>query len=300
MKITNLTCAMFGDSPVVRIATDEGISGYGQVEWSKSYLKPWVLEFREPLVGEDPTDVERVMRKIRRRGGFKPYGSAVSAIEMALWDVAGKAAGVPVYKLLGGKVRDKVRVYNGSVRDRLTDFTPEGFAKHTKALALTPERFGIVKQVMGFHSTMIEDNPDYYYGTLNNSPYPHRNRGLLTEKGLNHMIACVAAMKEAVGDSVGIALDCGPGWTVPDAIRFAKAVEPFNLMWLEDMITGDCDGRPLSRRGSRDLHADPHWRADLPAAELPRADRDARRLGDRAGPLRCWWHRRAQVDRRVR
>lgn len=239
MKITNLTCAMFGDSPVVRIATDEGISGYGQVEWSKSYLKPWVLEFREPLVGEDPTDVERVMRKIRRRGGFKPYGSAVSAIEMALWDVAGKAAGVPVYKLLGGKVRDKVRVYNGSVRDRLTDFTPAGFAKHTKALALTPERFGIVKQVMGFHSTMIEDNPDYYYGTLNNSPYPHRNRGLLTEKGLNHMIACVAAMKEAVGDSVGIALDCGPGWTVPDAIRFAKAVEPFNLMWLEDMITGD-------------------------------------------------------------
>ena len=53
------------------------------------------------------------MLKIRQRGSFKPYGAAVSAIEHALWDIAGKAAGVPVYKLLGGKVRDKVRVYNG-------------------------------------------------------------------------------------------------------------------------------------------------------------------------------------------
>ena len=72
-----------------------------------------MLFFRDALIGEDPTNVERVMLKIRQRGSFKPWGSAVSAIEMALWDLAGKAAGVPVYKLLGGKVRDRVRVYNG-------------------------------------------------------------------------------------------------------------------------------------------------------------------------------------------
>jgi L-alanine-DL-glutamate epimerase-like enolase superfamily enzyme len=59
---------------------------------------------REALIGQDPTNVERVMLRIRQRGAFKPWGSAVSAIEMALWDVAGKAAGVPVYKLLDGKV----------------------------------------------------------------------------------------------------------------------------------------------------------------------------------------------------
>ena len=61
----------------------------------------------------------------------------------------------------------------------------------------------------------------------------------MTERGLNHVIDCVQAMKEVLGDEVGLALDCGPGWMVPDAIRFARALEPLNVMWLEDMITGD-------------------------------------------------------------
>ena len=116
MQITDLKCAILGGSPVVRITTDAGIEGYGQAEHYKSYLKPHVLFYRDYIVGQDPTDVERVMLRIRRLGSFKPWGSAVSAIEMALWDIAGKAAGLPVYKLLGGKVRDKVRVYNGALR----------------------------------------------------------------------------------------------------------------------------------------------------------------------------------------
>src|SRR5262245_26118570 len=125
MKITDLKCAVIGRSPIVRICTDEGISGFGQVEQYKPYLKPFIMHFREGVVGEDPTDVERVMLKIRQRGSFKPYGSTVSAIEMALWDVAGKAANLPVYKLLGGKVRDAVRVYNGAYRERMSDQEPE-------------------------------------------------------------------------------------------------------------------------------------------------------------------------------
>jgi L-alanine-DL-glutamate epimerase-like enolase superfamily enzyme len=88
MKIVDLRCAVIGRHPIVRIVTDENIYGLGEVEYTKSYLKPWVLHFRDALVGEDPTDVERVMMKIRQRGGFKPYGAAVSAIEHALWDIA--------------------------------------------------------------------------------------------------------------------------------------------------------------------------------------------------------------------
>ncbi|MEZ5862438.1 MAG: hypothetical protein R3D28_26285, partial [Geminicoccaceae bacterium] len=101
MRITDLRCAVIGSNPVVRIVTDEGLSGYGEAEQYKPYLKPFVLHYREALIGEDPTDVERCMLRIRKRGSFKPWGSAVSTIEMALWDLAGKAAGLPVYKLLG-------------------------------------------------------------------------------------------------------------------------------------------------------------------------------------------------------
>ena len=111
IKITDLRCAIIGRNPTVRIVTDQGISGYGQAESAKPYLKPMVLFYKDYLIGEDPTDVGRIMMKIRRMGAFKPWGSAVSAIEIALWDIAGQAAGVPVYKLLGGKVRDRVRAY---------------------------------------------------------------------------------------------------------------------------------------------------------------------------------------------
>ena len=96
MKITDLKCTVLGQNPVVRITTDEGISGLGEVEASKSYLKPHVLFYKDMILGQDPTNVERVMLSIRRLGSFKPWGSAVSAIEMALWDIAGKAAGLPV------------------------------------------------------------------------------------------------------------------------------------------------------------------------------------------------------------
>ena len=238
MKITDLKCTVLGRNPVVRITTDEGISGLGEVEASKSYLKPHILFYKDFIIGEDPTDVERVMLKIRRLGSFKPWGSAVSAIEMALWDIAGKAAGVPVYKLLGGKVRDRVRVYNGAVRFPMTGYLPEDYAENTAKMKASPENFSIIKQGIGFHSQMLNRVPGLTYGDLRGGGL-RPNRAPLTERGLKHIIACVEAMKEVLGDEVGLALDCGPGWMVPDAIRLAKALEPLNVMWLEDMITGD-------------------------------------------------------------
>src|SRR6476661_4725088 len=143
MKITDLKCALIGTNPVVRMVTDEGIVGYGAVEAYKPYLKPYILNFRSALIGEDPTNVERVMLKIRQRGAFKPYGSAVSAIEMALWDLAGKAAGLPVYKLLGGKVRDKVRIYNGAVRFPMFRYEPADYAENMAKMKAANEGFTI-------------------------------------------------------------------------------------------------------------------------------------------------------------
>ena len=238
MKITDMKCSVLGQNPVVRITTDEGISGLGEVESPKSYLKPHILFYKEFILGQDPTDVERVMLKIRRLGSFKPWGSAVSAIEMALWDIAGKAAGMPVYKLLGGKVRDKVRVYNGAVRFPMATSSPEDYADNMAKMKAAKEGFTIIKQGIAFHSPMVSQVPNFFYGEVETGGH-HINRGLLTERGLKHLISCVGAMKEVLGDEVGLALDCGPGLMVPDAIRLAKALEPLNLMWLEDMITGD-------------------------------------------------------------
>lgn len=238
MRITDLKCTVIGQNPVIRITTDAGIVGWGEAEAPKHYLKPHILFYKQFLIGEDPTNVERVMLKIRRLGSFKPWGAAVSAIEMALWDIAGKAAGLPVYKLLGGKVRDKVRVYNGAVRFPMAGYTPDDYAANMAQMKAAPEKFSIIKQGIGFHSPMPTRVPDFTYGEVAAGGF-HANRGLLTERGLKHVIACVEAMKGVLGDEIGLALDCGPGWTVPDAIRLAKALEPLNVMWLEDMITGD-------------------------------------------------------------
>ena len=238
MKITDLKCAVIGQNPVVRITTNEGVDGYGEIESTKSYLKPHVLFYRDRILGEDPTNVEGVMLKIRRLGSFKPWGSAVSAIEMALWDIAGKAAGLPVYKLLGGKIRDKVRVYNGGVRFELKGFSPQDYAEDMAKMKEVKEGFTIIKQGIGYHGQMIGHVPNFAYSEVRGGDF-HSSRGPLTEHGLKHVIACVEAMKKVLGDEIGLALDCGPGWTIPDAIRLAKALEPLNIMWLEDLLTGD-------------------------------------------------------------
>jgi L-alanine-DL-glutamate epimerase-like enolase superfamily enzyme len=239
IKITDLRCAIIGRNPVVRITTDQGISGYGQAESAKPYLKPMVLFYKNYIVGEDPTDVQRVMLKIRRMGAFKPWGSAVSAIEIALWDIAGQAAGLPVYKLLGGKIRDRVRAYNGGVRFPMTGQTPQDYAENMAKMKEAKEGFTLIKQAVGFHNpAMMRAIPNGWYDEARTGP-PHSDRGLMTERGLEHVVACVEAMKKVLGDEVGLALDCGPGWTVKDAITFARALEPLHIAWLEDLITGD-------------------------------------------------------------
>jgi L-alanine-DL-glutamate epimerase-like enolase superfamily enzyme len=239
LKITDLRCAIIGRSPVVRIVTDQGVSGYGQAESSKNYLKPMVLFYKDYLLGEDPTDVERVMLKIRRLGAFKPWGSAASAIEFALWDIAGQAAGVPVYKLLGGKIRDRVRIYNGGFRPAMKAHMPADYAEAVQKMKEAKEGFTLIKMAVGFHNMgMMSAIPDMWYDERR-SGAPHGNRGVMTERGLKHVVSCVEAMKKVLGDQVGLALDAGPGWMPKDALTFARMCEPMHLVWIEDILTGD-------------------------------------------------------------
>ena len=97
--------------------------------------------YKDMVLGCDPTDVQRVVLQVRRMGAFKPWGAAVSMIEVACLDIAGKALGCPIYKLLGGKVRDRVRVYNGNLRFPIESYTPEGFAADVRKMKESPEGF---------------------------------------------------------------------------------------------------------------------------------------------------------------
>ena len=245
IKITDLKCAIIGRNPTVRIVTDQGVSGYGQAESAKPYLKPMVLFYKQYLLGEDPTDVARIMLKIRRMGATKPWGAAVSAIEIALWDIAGQVAGLPVYKLLGGKIHDRVRPYGNTENNgpRMTPRTPQDYAEMVAGVKEAKEGYTLIKMPIGFHNAaMLNAIPDAWYGVHWKPPLANpylENMGMLTQPALDHVIACVEAAKKVLGKDVGLACDCGPGWTAKDAIKLARAVEPYDLAWLEDLITGD-------------------------------------------------------------
>ena len=214
MKITDLKAISLGRASIIRIETDEGIYGYGEAHCPKQQ----VILLKRFILGEDPTNVERVLRKIRHRGAFKPFGSPVSGVEIALWDIAGKAAGLPVYKLIGGKVRDRVRVYcdcGAGVRldpeDPKSAYSPEAYAEKARRRMKMPQGFTILKFDIGFHGGQLLSVPGGAYEA--EASYP--TRGHVTERGLKAEIACVEAIKNVLGDKIGLAVDCGPGQTLP-------------------------------------------------------------------------------------
>ena len=241
LKITDLKAITLGRVSIIRIDTDEGIYGYGEAHCPKQQVIP----LKRFILGEDPTNVEKVMKKIRFRGAFKPFGSQISAIEIALWDIAGKAAGLPVCKLLGGKVRDKVRVYCDCGAGVLWDpddptsaYSPEAYAEKARRRMKMPQGFTILKFDIGFHGSHGGQLLSVHGGSYEAEDlYP--TKGHVTERGLKAEIACVEAIKDVLGDKIGLAVDCGPGQSLPSAIKLAKALEPFNLLWAEDLLTGD-------------------------------------------------------------
>jgi len=243
MKIIDLKCATIGENLVVRVVTDKGIDGYGQTEINCKFLKPLVPYYKNMILGSDPTDVERTMLRIRNRGGFKPWGKLVSTIEMALWDIAGKNAGLPVYKLLGGKIRDEVLVYKTGyyVHPKMPHQNPvtaKQWGENIVMISELEEGFTMAKLAFAYHGLWIDGQiPNYSYATMDKAHLPPK--GIMTERGMNYMIEYVDELKGIIGDKIGLALDCGPGMMPQDALKFAKAMEPYHLMWLEDMITGD-------------------------------------------------------------
>ncbi len=147
----------------MRIVTDEGLSGYGQAETWKRWLKPHILAFREALVGEDPRLVERVMRRIRQRGGFKPWGSAVSVMRWRSGTSPARPPGcrAPPSRRQGARPRPRLQRRSALPA---AGRAPEDYAEDLRRPMALPEGFTIIKQPIGFHSPMKREVPGFYYG----------------------------------------------------------------------------------------------------------------------------------------
>ncbi|HLH58905.1 MAG TPA: mandelate racemase/muconate lactonizing enzyme family protein [Streptosporangiaceae bacterium] len=281
MKITDLRVASLIGVPfrssIIRIDTNEGISGYGEVRDGAS--KTYALLLKSRLIGENPCNIDKIFRKIRQFGYHGRQAGGVCGVEMALMDLAGKAYGVPAYALAGGRFRDKVLCY----ADTPTVPDPEEMGRR---LAGRRDRgYKFLKMDVGIG--LLRDVPGALIappGALDTTTTMHPFAGIqVTAKGIGYLADYVAAVRSVVGYDIPLAADHFGHIALDSCIRLGRALEPFTLAWLEDMIpwqytdqwrqltmaitTPTCTGediylkenfRPLIEQGAvRIIHPDP-------------------------------------------
>ncbi|WP_181788454.1 mandelate racemase/muconate lactonizing enzyme family protein [Streptomyces phytophilus] len=245
LKITDLRVAVLDGvpftSPIVRIDTNQGISGWGEVRDDAD--KRYALELKSRLLGENPCNVEMLFRRLKQFGNHGRRGGGVSGVEMALWDLAGKAYGVPVFQMLGGAYRRKIRLYTDTTESE----DPKVYAQRMKERV--EMGFTFLKMDLGLE--IVQDLPgavvgkSLYGGNLqqyDGTPggYGMTEHGLtmvqITDKGLDAMAEYVEAVRDAVGYDIPMGMDHFGHFDVNTAIRLANRFERYNLAWLEDLV----------------------------------------------------------------
>lgn len=201
----------------VKVYTDEGIDGVGEatLEYKEKALIGAVEHIKDVLVGKDPTNIEQIVHDLYRDSYWRcgpVLMSAISAVEVALWDILGKSLGVPVYKLLGGKTNEKVRIYvNGWF-----------------AGAKTPEEFGEKASIAVKRGvTAMKWDP---FG---------KSYMDISNKDLDTALRCVAAVREAVGNEVDLLIEGHGRFNVATGIKIAKELEQFKPMLFEEPVPPD-------------------------------------------------------------
>jgi L-alanine-DL-glutamate epimerase-like enolase superfamily enzyme len=241
LKITDMRIAQVGNVPLLRIDTNQGIYGLGDVRDGAD--KRYALFLKSRLLGENPCNVEMLFKKIKQFGHHGRQGGGVSGVDMALWDLAGKAYGVPAYMLFGGKYRDKVRIYvdTPTVRD------PDQFAQRMQdrvdmgyTILKMDVGIGLIKDVPG---TITNTQPwgemrgwsDREVTSYAQTMHPF-TRVQVTEKGIELLVEYVAKTREKIGYEIPLGIDHFGHMGVNSMIKLGEALEPYNLSWLEDMI----------------------------------------------------------------
>jgi L-alanine-DL-glutamate epimerase-like enolase superfamily enzyme len=238
MRIAEVTGVMFR-TPIIRLYTNQGIVGHGDVR--DGAAREYALMLKHLLLGENPTHIERLFKKIRQFGFHARQGGGVSGVEMALCDLAGKAYGVPVHMMLGGKYRDKVRLYS----DTTTSRDPQEFARRLKARA--DQGYSVLKMDVGIG--LLRDMPGTVvnpeWASFNPWRFDHRQTSMIahpfkhiqiTDKGVDRLMEYIAAAREAVGWEIPIGVDHWGHVGVEECIRLNRAAEPYRLAYSEDSI----------------------------------------------------------------
>ena len=223
MKIERVESILAGNSQIVRVITDNGLIGVGQSAcWG--YLEATdavVKKFADYLVGKDPLDIEHHWQYMYRMGPFRGsvISGAVSAVDIALWDIKGKALEAPVWQLLGGKVRDKIRLHllMGGIRPDAADqgTTPEGIRLNSRDAAEE-----------GYTAIKIDTLPDGF-------------QSMTLPRLIHDTRENVAAMREGAGLDVDIILEIHRKLTPMNAIALAEHLIEFSPLFYEDPIQID-------------------------------------------------------------
>jgi L-alanine-DL-glutamate epimerase-like enolase superfamily enzyme len=231
MRMASVTGAPFNE-PIIRIDTNQGISGYGQDRDGAS--RNYAMTLKSRILGENPCNIDKIFRKIKQFGFHARQGGGVSGVEVALWDLAGRAYNVPIYQMLGGKFRDKIRCY----ADTDTSEDPKEFAARLKArkdagftwlkmdlgIQLVEKTPGTITRPMG-QTDMDVNNTEHMFTGVD-----------ITPKGIEMMANFVAVAREAVGMEIPISADHFGHIGVKACIKLGRALEKYNMGWLEDMI----------------------------------------------------------------
>lgn len=237
LKITDMRYAVVvkpGPSPcvLIRIDTNQGVYGLGEVRDIAGPQYAMVLKSR--IVGENPLNIDYLFQKIAQFGGNARQAGGVCAVEMALWDIAGKVYNIPVYQMLGGKWRDSIRIYADTTESQ----DPKEFgrrAKERKSMGLTWMKMDLGIDVLNGIPDTVMQPAGLDKWELHNQPNPFIATEV-TDNGIDRLCEYVAAVRENIGYDMPLSMDHLGHIGVKSVIRLGKAYEKFNLEWMEDVI----------------------------------------------------------------
>lgn len=227
LKISDVRTAqvlVHGPQTHVRIYTDQGIYGQGECTDAAVGAASLIHGWRRMLIGHDPLNVEAIWERIRTGGIFAgaqggQYITALSGLEIALWDLAGKALDLPVYQLLGGKFRNKVRMYCDSDME-----DPIGVESDRKLPWIKAQGFTAMK--IDLDDARDPARFDAVNWTASNGE-------------IDRMVKWVSHVRESIPANMDLACDMHGRYDAPTAKKVAKALEPFRLMWLEEPVPAE-------------------------------------------------------------